>query len=61
MSSRSNGVTKVAFTRRAISCVISSASCSASRIREAIALRSAPSLSISARIEAPSTILLADC
>ena len=33
MSSRSNGVTNVAFTRLAISWVVSSASCSASRMR----------------------------
>ena len=33
MSSRSNGVTKVVLTRWTIACVVSSASCSASRIR----------------------------
>ncbi len=60
MSSRSKGVTKVALTRLAISWVISSAWCSASRIRSAIALRSLPSASISARIAAPSTSLEAD-
>ena len=38
MSSRSNGVTKVVFTRRTIACVVSSAWCSASRMRRAIVL-----------------------
>ena len=33
MSSRSNGVTKVVFTRLTIAWVVSSAACSASRIR----------------------------
>ena len=41
MSSRSNGVTKVLFTRRISACVVSSAACSASRIRRATSTWSA--------------------
>ncbi len=60
MSSRSNGVTNVAFTRLAISWVVSSASCSASRMRAAMSSRSTDSPSSSARMAAPSTRRVAD-
>ena len=42
MSSRSNGVTNVLFTRRTMAWVVSSAACSASRIRRATSSRSPP-------------------
>ncbi len=53
MSSRSNGVTKVLLTRRTIAWVVSSAACSASRMRWAISARGAPSASISLSSWAP--------
>ena len=59
MSSRSNGVTKVLLTRRTIEWVVSSAACSASRIRWAISALDAPSDSISLRSWAPTTRWLA--
>ena len=60
MSSRSNGVTKVELTRLTIAWVVSSARCSASRMRSAMSVRSASSPSISARMSAPSTRWVAD-
>ena len=55
MSSRSNGVTNVLLTRFTMACVVSSAACSASRIRRAMSSRSLPSPSISASSSEPST------
>ncbi len=60
MSSRSNGVTKVLFTRRTMAWVVSSQACSASRMRCAMAARSVPSAIISASRLAPTTRCWAD-
>ncbi len=69
MSSRSNGVTKVEFTRRMMECVVSSAACSASFICAATPSRpltdAAPGTpamlpSMSAISRAPVTRWLAD-
>ena len=59
MSSRSNGVTNVLFTRRMIEWVVSSAACSASRMRWAISALELPADSISLRSWDPTTRWLA--